>query len=244
MFWLSILAVLMLGVKMYLMGKLDSSMSMQIFVASFMFLCSYLLAKVLIRYGNDNIATLLDYDNQQRYMQEQLMLDPFTGLYNRKTFDEYLSRLMEECRSTQKQLALAMIDVDHFKRVNDFYGHAVGDQVLLHLSNILKENKAENIHVFRVGGEEFAVLFKDYDEKEAYRICDDMRKRMETASLRSIDKKRVTFSCGLVYMNSEILSPEAFTSAADTALYAAKSRGRNNIAIYAASFETAQLVKN
>ncbi|MEL7658506.1 MAG: GGDEF domain-containing protein, partial [Bacillota bacterium] len=238
MFWLSILTVLMLGVKMYLMGKLDSSMSMQIFVASFMFLCSYLLAKVLIRYGNDNIAALLDYDNQQRYMQEQLMLDPFTGLYNRKTFDEYLSRLMEECRSTQKQLALAMIDVDHFKRVNDFYGHAVGDQVLLHLSNILKENKAENIHVFRVGGEEFAVLFKDYDEKEAYRICDDMRKRMETASLRSIDKKRVTFSCGLVYMNSEILSPEAFTSAADTALYAAKSRGRNNIAIYAASFET------
>lgn len=232
MFLMSSLAVLLIGVKMYFAMKFDSSMLMQIFVACFMFLCSYLLAKILIRHGNDNLTTLLNFDTRQRYMQEQLKLDPFTGLFNRKTFDDYLPRLMEECKSANKYLSMAMIDVDHFKCVNDLYGHAVGDQVLLRLSHILKEIQAGNIHVFRMGGEEFAVLFKDCGAEEAYRICEDMRTRMESASLRNIDKRRVTFSCGLVCMNPSNTAPEAFTKAADSALYLAKNKGRNNTVIY------------
>ena len=229
---MSTLAVLLLGAKIYFAGKLDSSMLMQIFVACFMFLCSYLLAKILIRNAHDNLSVMLNLDIQHQYMQEQLKLDPFTGLYNRKTFDEYLLSHMEECKNTNKYLTLAMIDVDHFKRVNDLYGHAVGDQVLLYLSHILKDIQAENIHVFRIGGEEFAVLFRDCEAEEAYHICEDIRKRMESASLRSIEKKRVTFSCGLACINPNNTSPEAVTSAADSALYLAKNKGRNNTVIY------------
>jgi len=231
MFWMSSLAALLLSIKIYLAGELDSSMLMQIFVAWFMFFCSYLLAKVLIRYGHDHLAAIIYFDNQQRYMLEQLKLDPFTGLYNRKTFDDYLSKLMKECGSTIKCISLAMIDVDHFKSVNDLYGHAVGDQVLLYLSQILKNIQAENIHVFRVGGEEFAILFRDCDVEEAYRICEDMRVQMESAALYNIDERRVTFSCGLVCMNSKHTSLEAFTKAADSALYAAKNNGRNQVVI-------------
>lgn len=126
-FWTSIVALLLFGVKKYFAGNLDSDIVMQIFVSCFMFLCSYLLAKILIRNGNDNLAALVNSDNQQQYMQEQLKLDPFTGLFNRKTFDAELNTFMEECSVTNKSLSLAMLDIDHFKCVNDLYGHAVGD---------------------------------------------------------------------------------------------------------------------
>jgi predicted signal transduction protein with EAL and GGDEF domain len=165
-FVMSVIAVTLLGVKMYIAGTLDDSMLMQIFVACFMFLCSYLLAKILIRYGHDNLAALMDYNDQQRRMQEQLMLDPFTGLYNRKTLDEYLTKSMEECKIANKCLSLAMVDVDHFKRINDLYGHAAGDRTLLYLSGLLKDTQADNIYAFRMGGDEFALLFKDCDTEE------------------------------------------------------------------------------
>jgi len=205
---------------------------MQIFVACFMFLCSYLLAKVLLRYGYDNLTVLMHLDYEQQCMQEQLKLDLLTGLYNRKTFDDDLPKAFEECRSANKCLSLAMIDVDHFKRVNDRYGHAVGDRVLLYLSQLLKNIQSENTQIFRMGGEEFALIFRECNVKEAYRICEDMRMCMESASLNEIKYTSVTFSCGLVCVNPKFTSLEAFTKAADSALYAAKNNGRNQVIIH------------
>jgi diguanylate cyclase (GGDEF)-like protein len=197
-----------------------------------MFLCSYLLSRVLIRHGHDNFTELIYLDKQQRYMQEQLKLDLFTGLFNRRTFDDYLSKLMKECRSANKCLSLAMIDVDHFKSVNDLYGHAVGDRVLIYLAQKLKNIQADNIHAFRLGGDEFAVLFKDCTVEEAYHICDGLRTLMESASLQDIDKKTVTISCGLVGMIPKHTNLDVFTKAADAALYAAKNYDRNQVVIY------------
>jgi diguanylate cyclase (GGDEF)-like protein len=231
-FLMSVIAVLLLGVKIYIAGNLDDSMLMQIFVACFMFLCSYLLAKILIRYGHDNLAALTNYNDQQRHMQEQLMLDPFTGLYNRKTFDDYLAKSMEECKSINKCLSLAMIDVDHFKHVNDLFGHAAGDRALLYLSQLLKDIQADNIHAFRIGGDEFAVLFRDCDGEEACRVCENVRTQMKSASLHNTDHHQVTFSCGLVYAEPRNTSAEALMAAADSALYAAKHNGRNQVVIY------------
>lgn len=231
-FWTSNFAVLLLGVIRYFTGKLNSDMVMQIFVASFMFLCSYLLAKILIRYGHDNLAALTNFDNKQQYMQEQLKLDPFTGLFNRKTFDDYLPKLMEECRSTNKNLSLALIDVDHFKYINDLYGHAAGDRVLLYFSQILKIIQTENILTFRMGGDEFSVVFRDCNVEEAYSICEEIRNRMESCPMRAADEKRVTLCCGVVCMNPKDVDLEKFTKAADSALYAAKNNGRNQIIIH------------
>ena len=231
MFCMSSLSVFLLGVKMYFAGKLDSSMLMQIFVAFFMFLCSYLLARVLIRYGHDNLAVLMHLDGKQQYMQVLLKLDSFTGLYNRKTFDDDLRKVFEECGSANKCISLAMIDVDYFKRVNDLYGHAVGDRVLLYLSQLLKNVQAQNIQAFRIGGEEFAILLRDCDLEEAFRICEDMRLSMESASLIEINNTRVTLSCGLVCVNPRLTSLDAFSKAADSALYAAKNNGRNHVVI-------------
>jgi diguanylate cyclase (GGDEF)-like protein len=231
MFVMSSAAAMLTGVKACLQGKLDSSMLMQIFVACFMFLCSYLLSNVLIRHSHDHLAALIYFDNQQRHMQEQLKLDLFTGLYNRKTFEDSLRRLAEECGSANQFLSLAMLDVDHFKCVNDRYGHAEGDRVLLYLSQLLKKTQNENIDAFRTGGDEFAVLFQNYTEKEAYRICEDLRTRMEYASLRNIGGKAVTFSCGLACVIPRHIDLDRFKKAADSALYEAKNSSRNRIVV-------------
>jgi diguanylate cyclase (GGDEF)-like protein len=231
-FWISSLAVLLVGVKIYLSGKLDSNMLMQIFVVCFMFLCSYLLAKVLILYGRDNLRTLMLFDNKQQNMQEQLKLDPFTGLNNRKTFDDYLPRLVEKSQNTQKSLSLAMIDIDHFKSVNDLCGHAMGDRVILYLSQTLKNIQNENIRAFRIGGDEFSILFEGCSTEETYRICEAVRTQMESCPLRTANDERVTLSCGVVCTDPENADLEMLKNAADSALYAAKNNGRNQVVIY------------
>jgi len=231
-FWISSLAVLLVGVNIYLSGKLDSNVLMQIFVVCFMFLCSYLLAKVLILYGRDNLRTLMLFDDKQQNMQEQLKLDPFTGLNNRKTFDDYLPRLVEKCQNTQKSLSLAMIDIDHFKSVNDLCGHAMGDRVIQYLSQMLKKIQTENIRAFRIGGDEFSLLFEGCSTEETYRICEALRTQMESCPLRTTDKKRVTISCGIVCTDPENADLEMFKNAADSALYAAKNSGGNQVVIY------------
>lgn len=231
-FWISSLAVLLVGVKIYLSGKLDSNMLMQIFVVCFMFLCSYLLAKVLILYGRDNLRTLMLFDNKQQNMQEQLKLDPFTGLNNRKTFDDYLPRLVGKCQNTQKSLSLAMIDIDHFKSVNDLCGHAMGDRVILYLSQTLKNIQNENIRAFRIGGDEFSILFEGCSTEETYRICEAVRTQMESCPLRTANDERVTLSCGVVCTDPENADLEMLKNAADSALYAAKNNGRNQVVIY------------
>ena len=165
-FLMGTLALLISGAKLYVEERFASNVLMDVFVAWDMLLCSYLLARVLIRYGHDNLIALMCFHNKQQSMEEQLKLDAFTGLYNRKTFDEFMQKLMEECRTSNLCLSLAIIDVDSFKRVNDVYGHVTGDRVLICLAQILKSNKKEAIQVFRIGGDEFAILFKENSVKE------------------------------------------------------------------------------
>ena len=232
MFWISCLAVLLVGVKINFSGKLSINMLMQIFVVCFMFLCSYLLAKVLILYGHDNLATMMLFDDKQQNMEEQLKLDPFTGLNNRKTFDDHLPRLMEECQNAQNFIALAAIDIDHFKVVNDFCGHPAGDRVLLYLSDTLKKIQTKNIRAYRIGGDEFSLLLKGCNAEETYRLCEYLRTQMESCTLRTEDENHVTLSCGAVCIKPSNVDLEMFIKAADSALYAAKNSGRNRVVIY------------
>ena len=231
-FWISFLAVLLVGVKINFSGKLSINMLMQIFVVCFMFLCSYLLAKVLILYGHDNLATMMQFDDKQQNMEEQLKLDPFTGLNNRKTFDDHLPKLMEECRKARNFIALAAIDVDNFKVVNDFCGHPAGDRVLLYLSDTLKKIQTENIRAYRIGGDEFSLLLKGCNAEETYRLCEYLRTQMESCPLRTADENHVTLSCGAVCIKPSNVDLEMLIKAADSALYAAKNSGRNRVVIY------------
>ena len=229
---LSTAALLATAAKRYLTGKMDGDMAMQVFAAFFLFICAYLLARLLIRNGQNHFAALAHSDDAQKYMQEQLLLDPFTGLFNRKTFDSDLGQMWLEGRSSGKALAVAMIDIDEFKIVNDRFGHAAGDRVLMSFSRVLKKIQADNIRVYRIGGDEFTILFRDCEISEAFQVCEEIRKQMKGASLRDSDNHKVTVSCGLASMVPDDRAASALTTAADTALYAAKSQGRNRVVKY------------
>lgn len=233
-FLFSLAGILISGIKLYkpLSENLGGRIWMELITAIALLFCAYLICKVLINYLHDNITNLLNSYFDKKNMQEQLKKDLFTGLYNRKTFDELLPELMEECINSNSCLSLAIIDVDDFKVINDTYGHSVGDRVLLKLSRILRNNQNQNIQVFRIGGEEFAILLKGYCVNDAYIICEDIRTFMESYSLSEISDNKVTFSCGLACMNKINIEAVDFFNAADTALYCAKSNGKNQTMIY------------
>lgn len=221
-------ALLFLCAKNFLERNSGSSALMELFVAWDILLCSYLLCRVLIRYGQENTVALMSSYHLQQHMREELKLDPFTGLYNKKTFSEVLPEWIGLCRAREKSLTLAMIDIDHFKRINDVYGHAAGDRALLHLARILKSRASESTGVFRIGGEEFAVLFQGRGAGESVQICDAMRAAMESSALRE-DSMHITFSCGLACLGPRNPGPAELSRAADSALYRAKNGGRNRV---------------
>ena len=125
-----------------------------------------------------------------------------------------------------------MIDIDHFKNINDLYGHATGDRALLYLSKILKEIQTENIQAFRMGGDEFSILLKGHNAEETYKICEYLRTQMSSFPLRTADDKLVTLSCGIVCVDPDNADMEMLKNAADSALYAAKANGRDQVVIY------------
>ncbi len=200
--------------------------------ASGILLAAYLMTKVFIRYGQYNISSLIDSYNSQKSLREQLKRDAFTGLYNRRTYEEVLLRLMSECRASNACLSMAILDLDNFKEINDTYGHAAGDKVLLRLAHILMSNQNANVHAFRLGGEEFVLLLKEYCVHDAYKVCEGIRSIMESSSVPDVSNKRVTFSCGLVCMNKQHTDPVSLFKAADSALYKAKNSGKNKIMLY------------
>lgn len=234
-FWASNLALLSSGAKQYLASGHNSRILMDIFVAWDMLLCSYILARALIRYGQENRVTLLHSYRQQEWMEEQLKLDLFTGLYNKATFDDCLPKWVEECNRQNVLLSLAIFDLDHFKQVNDAYGHMVGDHVLQRFAHILRSNRTDGIQAFRIGGEEFSILFKGYSVEDAFQICDGMRAILEASFLPDIDRKKITFSCGLTCIDRQNSTPEKLLKAADSALYEAKKTGRNRVVRFQSS---------
>ncbi len=230
-FILGQLLLIISGLRMHFVSvrPFGAWLGIVIVTASGLLTVSYFLAKVLIVYGQDNISNLSDVYHDKISLEEQLKLDPLTGLYNRKAYNEYLPQMMEECRLAAIPLSIAVLDIDDFKQVNDIYGHAAGDRVLLRLTGILKRNIPERIYTFRIGGEEFVLLFKDYSVADAVKICEEMLSMIRSASLPEVNYKEITFSCGVVGMGENQVDPVALFKAADEALYSAKNSGKNKI---------------
>lgn len=164
--------------------------------------------------------------------QEMATTDPLTGLRNRRSFQD---RLREECaRSdrTYQPLALIMLDLDHFKDVNDAHGHPVGDQVLAHVARLLSGSVRSCDVVCRVGGEEFAVLCPGSRGEEAHRVAERVRRALEETPLWLHDGQEVlvTGSLGIAVREPDG-GTEDLVRQADMALYRAKAAGRNRVEV-------------
>ena len=169
--------------------------------------------------------------------QELAITDGLTGLYVQSYFKERLSEEMHRSNSHKLPLSVAILDIDHFKRVNDTYGHAAGDAVLTQIGDFLRHRLRETDFVSRYGGEEFGVVMPQTDSAEAFRVIEEIRKNISAEKfflpIESFHpvQVNVTLSSGLASLGNRKISEEEFLKNADDALYSAKESGRNRTEI-------------
>jgi len=165
--------------------------------------------------------------------------DPLTGLYNRRYADPYLKALAEKSQQKEQEFAIMMIDIDHFKAVNDTYGHAVGDSVLRTLADRLRDNLRGIDLIARIGGEEFLVALPQCSRDMAEVAADRLRQSVNGRPFQVVPDSPaldITVSIGVAVggaATSELLSTDAVCLQADGALYAAKATGRNKVSFAA-----------
>ena len=175
------------------------------------------------------IAVSLEYAQSARLA----MFDSLTGLFIRRQMDIRLQEELHRIKRYGGSLALCMIDIDHFKMVNDTHGHLFGDKVLIELAQLIRSAIRTNVDVpCRFGGEEFIIILPNTDSQKAFEMTDRLRqicaKHSFTYNGQTI---HATFSAGVTSTRSSDISPREFIAQADAMLYKAKEEGRNRICI-------------
>lgn len=158
------------------------------------------------------------------------LTDSLTGLYNRRYLDVHLQKLLEKNRESRKSLGVLMMDIDHFKKVNDTYGHGVGDEILKIFADRLKDKLRSFDLVARTGGEEFAVILPDVSEERAYIIGERLRAAIADEPFPCAAPEgqlSITTSIGGLLLDHDPHTPKEALERADKCLYAAKESGRN-----------------
>ena len=162
-------------------------------------------------------------------VERQAVTDGLTGLSNRRRFEEALESELERSRRFDVPVALVMLDIDNFKRVNDTHGHQTGDLVLREVGRLLRESSREVDEPARYGGEELAVVLPGTDQEGAYNLAERVRAEIEALRLPLPDggELRVTASFGAATHPPADGGARGLVEAADQALYAAKHSGKN-----------------
>jgi len=170
--------------------------------------------------------------NTERFSQTEALAisDELTGLYTRGYFNERLLEEVRKARHNGRPLSLAILDIDHFKKVNDDYGHHMGDEVLRWLSRLVMEQARETDFVARYGGEELVVIMPSTRVGDALRFTQRMCQAIAATPFRSPQKKiKITVSAGVASLTKDLPDEEALIRCADDALYTAKNNGRNRV---------------
>lgn len=167
---------------------------------------------------------------RMRTLRSLMVRDSLTGLFNHNTILQFLELAVANARRNQNPLCFAMIDVDHFKQVNDTYGHPAGDHVLMALSRTLRLRLRESDPIGRYGGEEFAVVLNDTTREDAVELLDALRTDFSRIQFQSNGARfNCTFSAGVAAF-PDCPDPRRLTETADHALYRAKHAGRDRVA--------------
>ena len=214
-----LLRALDMGINDYLMRPLDRS---------------ELLARVRTQVKRKRYSDHLR--NRLEESIEAAMIDPLTGLYNRRYLEANLAMLVAEALHHNRSLSVLLADVDHFKRVNDTYGHDVGDAVLKEFSNRFRRNTRGIDLPCRYGGEEFLVIMPDTNMQRAYQVGERLRAAIASDAFQIGTGLgiQLTASVGVATFECPDDTPEAVFRRADNALFAAKRCGRNRVAANAA----------
>ncbi|MEX6723135.1 diguanylate cyclase [Parapedomonas caeni] len=198
-------------------------------------------ASALITTMHHMIEMALSSIKLREGLQEQALHDPLTGLYNRRYLNETINRDLADVERTGQPLAVALLDLDHFKHFNDTYGHAVGDLVLSRVAQVLQASCRQSDMVCRFGGEEFMLVMPGTTQADALAKLDDLRRRIgsihETVNELVIDFPTISAGLAMAPLNGRTL--EQLAHCADAALYEAKHRGRDRALAYEPAMEAA-----
>lgn len=162
-------------------------------------------------------------------LRRDVQTDPLTGLHNRRGLDMATGQWISELRS----FAVVSLDIDHFKQVNDNFGHDAGDEVLKRLAQLMKDGSREGDELCRVGGEEFLMLLPDVDVEAAARVAERLRRKVEAAVIEPVG--RITISLGVAHWPQHGATVEELLKCADAMLYQAKRGGRNRVEVSTSS---------
>lgn len=175
---------------------------------------------------------LSDIERLKNRIREQAIRDPLTNLFNRRFLNEFMERELALARRNQKPLSLVMLDLDHFKQLNDQHGHQTGDQIIeLVARNLLRQSRRSDI-LFRYGGEEFLILLPNTTALQAGHLAEGWRAQIEQTQVFAREQQiSVTISAGVACYPEHGTTAFNLIHAADQALYQAKAAGRNQVVL-------------
>ena len=215
-----------------LFGKMDSLVAhsllidklLQIVNISAVFLAIIYISYIFSKSEKESEEKLMKYNDQ---LKREANTDRLTGLYNRRRALEYLEEMIET--QGDSPISVAMGDIDFFKRVNDTYGHDIGDEVLKSVASIMKRVCTENAFVARWGGEEFLIIFTDCNGDKAFATVEDLRREIQHNSIKVADNEiKITMTFGLSEYDFD-KNAQAAIKEADERLYQGKANGRNQV---------------
>ncbi|NUN98171.1 MAG: sensor domain-containing diguanylate cyclase, partial [Candidatus Omnitrophica bacterium] len=185
--------------------------------------------ELLMLFAN-HAAIALENSHLYGELEKLAITDGLTGLANHRAFQERLVRELSRAQRFQQEVSLLIIDIDHFKSINDRHGHQVGDQVLRSVADALQDQLRKMDYVARYGGEEFAVIMPQTRKTESVRIAERLRERMANERFVKVDPTRsVTISVGVSEYPSDAREASQLVERADRALYFSKENGRNRV---------------
>ncbi len=160
--------------------------------------------------------------------RKDFYVDPLTGVFSRAYLEGNIAKILQSAREEGRNLQVVLFDIDYFKRINDFYGHLVGDQVLREFAEFLKNSLSANDIVIRYGGDEFIAILKDVSYSDAYKITERI---LHDCRLIEFGKLKLTFSAGIGSFPQHGENWESLFEYVDRCLYIAKRQGRNKIGV-------------
>lgn len=196
-------------------------------ISLFVLIAFSIACMVIIRFEQRKNRASIQKEIERQQLQESILMDEMTGIYNRKAFSAELKSIEDHAQSIR--YILAVMDIDNFKSINDTWGHHMGDRCLIELAGILKECNTK-VTSFRYGGDEFCLLFSDVDMVYAEEVCKEIQDKVNHLSFEGYPTLKLTVSFGLAENSDQMDTMRLFIHA-DHALYEAK-RVRNAIRIF------------
>lgn len=181
----------------------------------------------------DSVTIYLQNVKCRRLELEQMNKDGLTGTLNRKIFDADMREITRKCYELGEKYSIVMLDIDHFKMINDNYGHQCGDEALKTLVNIITESIRDGDNLYRYGGEEFCIILPNTTPDDIVKRINEIRIEIQKKEI-SYNGQRIHITCsfGIAGLPCDLKDPIEIVSRADKALYESKNAGRNRVTVY------------